>query len=183
MGGYEPSFAKQYSGLPACLAQNNAGSPRPQKCEWFTRDGPQLFVAITLICTGSVATKPPLASTILFPLCFLHVVMTCCHGLLGFICVLRCPFKALLRFKDMTTLGVSLTENSSYLQALSIRAEGVSRIFVLHLLSLKFLLSRKGGRAGGLQLFANFWFLVFIVVDPQQISVLQLFHQVAVHKT
>ena len=78
MGGYEPSFAKQYSGLPACLAQNNAGSPRPQKCEWFTRDGPQLFVAITLICTGSVATKPPLASTIPFP----SLLFACCYDLL-----------------------------------------------------------------------------------------------------
>ena len=27
---YDPSFAKQYEGLPACLAQNNAGSPRPK---------------------------------------------------------------------------------------------------------------------------------------------------------
>ena len=107
---------------------------------------------------GSVATKPPLASTILFPLCFLHVVMTCCQGLLGFICVLRCPFKALLRFKDMTTLGVSLTENSSYLQALSIRAEGVSRIFVLHLFLLNFCcLERGAGQGRGATTFCQFF--------------------------
>ena len=91
--------------LAGLLGREQCRLPSAQKCEWFTRDGPQLFVAITLICTG-VATKPP-ATTILpfLPLsAFCTVVMTCYHGVLRFICILRWPFKTLFfRFKEMAT--------------------------------------------------------------------------------
>ena len=52
---YDPGFAKQY--VAGLVGPEQCRLPSAQKCEWFTRDGPQLFVAITLICTA-VATKP-----------------------------------------------------------------------------------------------------------------------------
>ena len=80
--GIRAEFWQTILRVAGLLGPEQCWLPPAQKCEWFTRDGPQLFVAITLICTG-VPTKPTLSTSYFYPpffapLCFL----LCCYDLL-----------------------------------------------------------------------------------------------------
>ena len=83
--------------LAGLLGREQCRLPSAQKCEWFTRDGPQLFVAISLICTRPATTLPPSFFFCATPFC--PVVMTAHLAIPRFICILRSPFKVNSRTK------------------------------------------------------------------------------------
>ena len=64
--GYTTRVLPNNTRVAGLLGPEQCWLPSAQKCEWFTRDGPQLFVAITLICTG-VATKPTPSTSFCYP--------------------------------------------------------------------------------------------------------------------
>ena len=91
---YDPGFAKQY--VAGLVGPEQCRLPSAQKCEWFTRDGPQLFVAITLICTA-VATKPTPSHSFYHPpfFCVTLLFAPLLWPVTRVLSVLRSPFEAI----------------------------------------------------------------------------------------